>query len=271
VPQKNGEIRWIRGRGRAEKTPQGSIILRGAAVDITKLKLAKDAAHDLSQKLMNAQEKERARLARELHDDLSQSLALLSIQLHSAASKVRDPEALSSQLGNITTQIDRLSSDVHRISHELHPSKLEQLGLVAAVRGICREIGAAHGLKVDFRAENLPKKLPNDISLCLYRVAQESLQNVVKHSSASNALVELQLNRNELCLTVSDNGCGFDATASSNLDGIGLVSMKERLRAVDGTVQIESAVGAGTKVLVSVPFKEAQVSLPEIASSAIAH
>jgi signal transduction histidine kinase len=249
----DGSVRWIRGSGRIDRAADGSLIRRGAAVDITKLKLAQESAHELSRKLMNAQEKERARLARELHDDLSQSLALLSIQLHSIATGNGDRETFSSQLGNITYQIDRLSSDVHRISHQLHPAKLEQLGLVSALRGFCREIGTAHDIKIDFHDENVPTTLANDVSLCLYRVAQESLQNVVKHSGASNVTVDLARAGDDIRLSIADNGAGFDPNEQETREGIGLISMKERLRVVNGTVRVDSTVGSGTKVVVTVP------------------
>ena len=258
---KSGEVRWIRASGKTDMTPEGLMIIRGASVDITKLKLAQEAAHELSRKLMSAQEKERARLARELHDDLSQSLALLSIQLHSIASKSADPNVLTLQLGNITAQIDRLSSDVHRISHELHPAKLEQLGLVSALRGLCREISAACGFKVDFRAANIQRSLPNDVSLCLYRVAQESLQNVAKHSGASNVQVKLELLNDQLGLTVSDNGCGFDVQAGKDRECLGLVSMGERLKAVDGNIHNDTIIGSGTRIVASVPLHEESQAL----------
>jgi signal transduction histidine kinase len=218
---------------------------------------------------MNAQEKERARLARELHDDLSQSLALLSIQLHSIASGDGDKDTFSSQLGNITYQIDRLSSDVHRISHQLHPAKLEQLGLVSALRGFCREIGHAHEIKIDFHDENTPTTLPNDVSLCLYRVAQESLQNVVKHSGASNVTVDLIYLEGEVSLSIADNGAGFDTAHEDSREGIGLISMKERLRVVDGRVRIDSTVGSGTKVVVMVPIERQPKVVPSITTAGL--
>ena len=263
---RDGGIRWIRASGRVDLASDGSLLRRGAAVDITKLKLAQESAHELSRKLMNAQEKERARLARELHDDLSQSLALLSIQLHSIASENGGKERFSSQLGNITYQIDRLSSDVHRISHQLHPAKLEQLGLVSALRGFCREIGTAHEIKIDFHDENIPSMLPNDVSLCLYRVAQESLHNVVKHSGASNVTVDLAYADGEVRLSIADNGSGFDVTEQEKREGIGLISMKERLRVVDGGVTIDSTVGAGTKVVVTVPIGRQAKVMPGMTS-----
>ena len=269
VQLRDGSFRWIRGSGRVDRSSDGTLIRRGAAVDITKLKLAQESAHKLSRKLMNAQEKERARLARELHDDLSQSLALLSIQLHSIASGDGDKDTFSSQLGNITYQIDRLSSDVHRISHQLHPAKLEQLGLVSALRGFCREIGHAHEIKIDFHDENTPTTLPNDVSLCLYRVAQESLQNVVKHSGASNVTVDLIYLEGEVSLSIADNGAGFDTAHEDSREGIGLISMKERLRVVDGRVRIDSTVGSGTKVVVMVPIERQPKVVPSITTAGL--
>lgn len=143
--------------------------------DVTPRKRAEEEAHQLSAKLMNAQEKERARLARELHDDLSQSLALLSIQLQTLDRVAGDPESHRKEVNSLTQQIQRLSSDVHRISHELHPAKLNQLGLSAALRGFCREIEAAHGISIQFEARDVPRELPGEVALCLYRIAQESL------------------------------------------------------------------------------------------------
>jgi signal transduction histidine kinase len=178
---KDGNVRWIHSRGKVEPL-NGARVIHGAIVDITKLKTAEQAIHDLSGKLMNAQEKERARLARELHDDLSQSIALLSIQLATLRNKPKDLAYVKDQLDQFVSDLDRLSVDVHRISHELHPARLNHLGLETALRGFCRELSAAHPLEIYFEAENLPRDLPDDVSLCLYRVTQESLQNVIKHS-----------------------------------------------------------------------------------------
>jgi signal transduction histidine kinase len=251
-----GELRWISSLGKFEFVDGEPSHLRGASVDITKRKLAETAAHELGRKLMGAQEKERARLARELHDDLSQSLALLSIKLEVLARKPGDAGSVKKQVRALTSQIQRLSSDVHRISHELHPAKLEQLGLEAALRGFCREIATAHGIRVEFDAPDVPRSLPNDISLCLYRVAQESLQNVVKHSGASFANVRINVDGGEVRLAVSDNGCGFDAEAVKTKEALGLVSMDERIRSVQGAFKLESTPGAGTKIEVQIPINK---------------
>jgi signal transduction histidine kinase len=250
----NGGVRWIRSHGEVEFIDGEAKIMRGASVDITRQRLAEEAAHDLSRRLIGAQEKERARLARELHDDLSQSLALLAIQLEELGREPHEPGSIKKQVDHLASQIERLSADVHRISHELHPAKLGQLGLESALRGFCREIATAHGIKVDFDAAKVPRELPNDVSLCLYRIAQESLQNVVKHSGASTANVSICEEGGEVRLAVSDNGSGFDPDAPSSKKSIGLTSMKERARAVSGTLTVQSAPGTGSKIEVHVPL-----------------
>jgi len=249
----DGETRWIGSSGQVEFSGGEPVLLRGASVDITKRKLAEQAAHDLSGRLIDAQETERSRLARELHDGLSQSLALLSIQLEVLGTKPREPAALKKQVGDLTSEIQRLSSDVHRMSHELHPAKLDQLGLESALRGFCREVADAHSFAVDFDAAGIPRLLPDDISLCLYRVTQESLQNVAKHSGASAVNVNINMADDEICLTVSDNGSGFDLEDAAT-DSLGLVSMGERIRLVHGTFSLESNPGSGTRIHVCLPF-----------------
>jgi signal transduction histidine kinase len=137
----------------------------------------------------------------------------------------------------------------------LHPAKLNQLGLAAALRGFCREIGQAHGISIQFEAREVRRNLPPDVALCLYRIAQESLQNVVKHSGAGIVSVSLGYSDGELRLSVSDNGCGFDTSASKNHESLGLVSMDERIRVIKGTVTIDSVPGAGTKVEARAPLR----------------
>jgi PAS domain S-box-containing protein len=250
----DGKERWISSIGKVEVIDGKPGVLRGVSVDISKRKLAEQAAHDLSRKLMGAQEKERARLARELHDDLSQSLALLSIQLQVLGKAPNETGAIKKHVDNLTEQIQRLSMDVHRISHELHPSKLSQLGLEAALRGFCRETAAARGMKIGFDAKNVPRDMPNDISLCLYRIAQEGIQNAVKHSGASFANITLRVNNNAVRMVVSDNGCGFDPEKVKSKEALGLVSMDERIRAVDGKLTIDSVIDSGTKIEAHVPL-----------------
>lgn len=250
----NNGIRWISSVGRFDNKAGKACFLRGASVDITKRKAAEEEAHELSRKLMGAQEKERARLARELHDDLSQSLALLSINLQALDGKSNRSEKIHKQVGELTSQVQRLSADVHRISHELHPAKLNQLGLVAALRGFCREVSTAHGFKVQFESGKMPNPLPDDVSLCLYRIVQESLQNVAKHSGAGSVSVTIGTVDGRIRLVVSDNGSGFDPASIGNHESLGLVSMSERVRAVKGVLNIDSVIGAGTRIEALVPL-----------------
>ena len=255
------EVKWIDSRGKVVVDDEHPPTLYGASLDITSRKNAENAIHDLSGKLMKAQEKERARLARELHDDLSQRLALLSIRLEALkATSLYDGG--KREIDHLIDDIQELTADVHRISHELHPAKLRQLGLEAALRGFCREIARAHPLKVSFTATSVPKELPNHISLCLYRVAQESLQNVVKHSRARSANVELRFEGSELVLAVSDNGLGFDPQGPVVSESLGLTSMQERVIGSNGTVKITSNRDFGTRIEARVPVTDTRSTLP---------
>lgn len=254
---KNGSYYWVDTTIVPFKDTSGKVYQYVAIRhDITPRKLAEEEAHQLSSKLMNAQEKERARLARELHDDLSQSLALLSIQLQSLGRDGIDADSLRKEISSLTLQIQRLSSDVHRISHELHPAKLNQLGLAAALRGFCREFGNARGINIQFEAKDIPRDLPGDVALCLYRIAQESLQNVAKHSGASIVNVKLERTDGQIRLSVADNGGGFAASEATTHEALGLVSMQERVRSVNGTVTIDSVIGSGTKVVACAPMSK---------------
>jgi signal transduction histidine kinase len=252
VLSNEGNIRWIHSRGKVESL-DGSRIIRGAIVDITNLKLAQEAVHELSRKLLNAQENERARLARELHDDLSQSIALLSLQMTRLRDKPETSEYMKDQLDQLILDVCRLAGDLRRISHELHPALLSQLGLESALHGFVHELTAAHALVIDFKAGNLPRNLREDISLCLYRVTQESLQNVIKHSAATSVQVRIKAEHGQIHLSVSDNGNGFDPEAAKAKGSLGLISIDERVRAVKGEAKVISSVGAGTNIEVRVP------------------
>ena len=183
----DGRIRWIASRGRVEFDAAGKpVFMRGASLDNTARKLAEETAHDLNGRLIHAQEEEQTRLARELHDDLSQSLALLSVELEMfGQSPPAEREQISGRMQELSAQVKRLSSEVHRLSHEMHPAKLEQLGLVAAIRGFCKEFAAAHEMAIEFSDHSVPRAVPEDTALCFYRIAQEALHNVIKHSGGT--------------------------------------------------------------------------------------
>jgi two-component system, LuxR family, sensor kinase FixL len=246
-----GRIRWIASRGRVKFDGAGKpVLMRGASLDITKRKQAEEAAHNLSGRLIYAQEVERTRIARDLHDDLSQSLALLSVELEVFGQS--QPAGLG-KIQEFSAQVKRLSSEVHRLSHDLHPAKLEQLGLVAAVRGFCKEFAAAHEMAIEFADRSVPRAIPEDTALCLYRIAQEALHNVVKHSGGTTARVELTMECSELRLTIADDGVGFDPETMRANGSLGLISMSERARFVHGLLSVKSHTGKGTRVEVCVP------------------
>jgi PAS domain S-box-containing protein len=255
----DGRMRWIASRERVEFDAAGKPVLaRGASLDITTRKQAEEAAHDLSGRLIYAQEAERMRLACDLHDDLSQSLALLSIELEMfGQSRPAERVQISGRMQIFSEQVKRLSSDVHRISHELHPAKLEQLGLVAALRGFCKEFAVAHEMAIEFADRSVPRTVPKATALCLHRIAQEALQNVVKHSGGTAARVELAMEGSELRLAIVDDGVGFDPKTMRANGSLGLVSMAERARFVHGLVSVESHAGKGTRVEVRVPIAAA--------------
>jgi signal transduction histidine kinase len=223
----------------------------------------------LSGRLINAQEEERSRIARDLHDDMNQRLGLLAFGLSQLSGKLPAGEA-KLEIQELWQQTSGLSQDVHRLSHELHPATLEQLGLVAAARALCAEFSKKQGVEVYFTEHDVPPQLPEQVPLCLYRVLQESLQNIAKHSEASVVKVELDGGRDGVHLTVEDDGIGFDP-ANQGQGGLGLLSMRERLRLVGGSIRIDSAPSQGTSVKVLVPISAAEspgtVSAPEQARS----
>ena len=252
----DGKYRWVLGSGMPRLEGDGSFIgYIGSCTDITEWKGARQALSDMGGQLINAQEAERSRIARELHDDLSQRLALLSTEIEQLAqqAEVSAPE-MQGGLREALARTLEILNDVNRLAYELHPSKLDRLGLVSASKTLCREIGEKRNLHVEFKFKTIPDSLPRDIGLCLYRVLQESLHNVVKHSGARRVLVELNGSPAEIRLNVSDEGVGFDPGRSQKNGGLGLISMCERLRLVGGRVTIDSQPLRGTQIRASVPL-----------------
>jgi signal transduction histidine kinase len=206
----------------------------------------------LSDRLIRAQEEERNRIGRELHDDLNQQVALLAFGL-ARLSKNLPPDCLT-QVQHLLQQTNRLSSDIHRLSHELHPSVLDYHGLVPAARSLCEEFSSQHDVKVEFVEEDFPTELPHDISLCLFRILQESLNNVSKHSQGTSARVLFAGSPDGVHLTTQDDGVGFDPADERNRHGLGLLSMSERLGLVGGKLMISSFPRHGTTVKAWVPI-----------------
>jgi len=220
------------------------------------LKVARDRQMQLSGMLINAEEQERSRVASELHDDFSQRLAILALGIESAdeATPSSLPD-LHKQLRELISSISELGADLHTLSHRLHSSTIESLGLVPALTALCKEFSAQQGVSIHLTADDIPRSVQPDTSLCIFRIVQEALRNVKKYSGATQAEVELQMAGNKLELTVRDYGRGFDLADLHSDKGLGLRSMKERARLSGGRFEIYSQPGGGTTVSVSVPLK----------------
>ncbi len=213
------------------------------------LRAARNEQMRLSGMLINAQEDERARLASELHDDFSQRLAMLSFGLETAAEIVpQSPAEANRQLHELMNSASELGADLHTLSHRLHSSTLEQLGLVAGVAAFCKEFSAQRGIQVVFSPKDVPRSVPLDISLCLFRVVQEGLRNVQKHSGAAHAEVRIEAKDDTLHLSISDDGAGYDVKDGARRQGLGLRSMQERVRLVGGRFEIHSKIREGTRI-----------------------
>jgi len=211
----------------------------------------------LTGQLLQARETEARRIARELHDDLGQGLALLTVKMDLLRQKPPDDsDQLGARMQELLAQVRQLSSSVHNLSHQLHPSKLEQFGLVAAIGDLCRELAHNHGLKIEFTHDQMPTAIAPDVAVCLYRIAQEALRNALKHSGAQQAEVALRGTEDAISLRIIDYGRGFDFRQIQGKSGLGLVSMRERVRHLGGEVTIDSRPLRGTTVHVRVPLRE---------------
>jgi PAS domain S-box-containing protein len=207
----------------------------------------------LTARLFRVEEGEHRRLARELHDDVNQQLAMISVEVDVLASNLPlDREEICRRLRDFQIQLGRLSDDLHRMAHQLHPSILEDLGLVAGLRSYCSDLSRRAGISISFQQRAVPRELPNDLVLCIYRVAQESLRNVVKHSKAKQANVSLTRSKTGIRLSVKDPGAGFQMAQLKG--GLGLLSMEERVRLAGGKFSINSQPGGGTSVEAELPF-----------------
>jgi signal transduction histidine kinase len=228
----------------------------GSCIDVTDAMLAEKALADMSGKLIEAQEQERTWIARELHDDVNQRIAVLAFELETAKESLSDPGAdVLEKLGKVGEELTALSKDVQALSHRLHSSKLDYLGIVATARGFCKEYSEQQKVRISFSVSGVIESLPRDVSLCLFRVLQEALQNGVKHSRANHFFVEIRGTPEEVRLTIVDHGVGFDPSTAALGSGLGMVSMRERMQLVKGEFCITSRVGEGVTVSTRVPLK----------------
>ena len=261
VVRKDGGLRWISAKGELYFTGNGEPErMLGMATDITERKLAEEALASLSGRLIQAQEEERSRIAREIHDDFLQRLALLSIDLeHLARYLERDSEG-SERLNELWDRVGELGSDLHSLSHRLHSSTLDNLGLATALSSLCAEFKDYHSIDIHFVEENVPRNIPSEMALCLFRITQEALQNVKKHSRADSAEVRVEGLEQKIHLSISDCGTGFDQGAASRQSGIGIRSMEELQECGwwEDEFAVHSRPGEGTKIDVWFRFNVAE-------------
>jgi len=252
----DGQYRWLSAIGVPRFNPDHSFAgYIGSCTDVTEHKLAEESLADMGRKLIEAHEEERTWIARELHDDVNQRMALLAVELDRWNQQL-PPSAveLHDHIHHAIQRLSNIATDIQALSHRLHSSKLEYLGLVAAAKSFCRELSEQHQAEIDFRDMAMPRSVPKEISLCLFRVLQEALQNAMKYSGVRHIKVELRGTEGEIQLTVSDLGIGFDPQDAIHRRGLGLISMRERMQLVRGEISIKSQPGSGTTIHARVPF-----------------
>ena len=249
----DGSVVWIHNLVSITRSAGRIAGVHGFMIDITEERRIQEVLRDLGSRLIAAQEKERSRVARELHDDLNQRMALLSIELEQLGLEAKKERNFGRHLQKLQQSVEEIAADIHRLSYRLHPLKLDHLGLAPAVESLCKEI-SNDKLTVIFQQSGFPANLDQDVTLCLFRIAQEALRNAVKHSEAQIARVNLEKTDDEVKLTISDDGHGFNTESTAMRSGLGFTSMRERLRLVDGQIEIKSRQMEGTTIEVSAPL-----------------
>jgi signal transduction histidine kinase/ABC-type uncharacterized transport system substrate-binding protein len=227
-----------------------------ALVLYLRLKRSKDRELGLSGKLITAQEKERSRLASEIHDDFSQRLALMALELETAEETIgNSPEEAVQRVHHVLNSASEIGADLHTLSHRLHSSTLERLGLVPGVTALCKEFTIQQGIEIDFLSDGIPRTVDPDVALCLFRIVQEGLRNLQKHSGAAKAQVRLRRVGTRLLVTLYDDGAGFDVHDLGKKGGLGVRSMEERADLLGGRFEIHSKPSKGTRIEAWVPLQ----------------
>jgi PAS domain S-box-containing protein len=251
----DGCYRWVVGRGIPRYGPDASFLgYVGSCVDITDRKEAEDRSRQLNIQIIHAQEAERSRIAQELHDDVLQRIATISMRLHLMSRKGENPR-LPDEIDEVRQSTVDLGRDISRIAHQLHPGTIEKLGLLPSLRVLCQQANIDERTVKLVCEGDLPS-LDVDVAVALYRVTQESLRNAVSHGAATQVTIDARITTTMIQLSIKDNGCGFDA-ASVRLSGLGLSGMAERMKNVGGTLNVVSHPGKGTTVTASVPIVKA--------------
>lgn len=214
---------------------------------------ANEQLQQLAGRLIGAQEEERSRIGRELHDHVSQRLGILAIKIDQLRMSPSAAASMAPPLDEIRQQTSEITDDVHALSHRLHSSMLDHLGIVPALQRLVKECADRYGIPIALAHDPLPGRMSSDLALCLFRIAEETLANIAKHSRAPSARVEMRLVDKGIRLTIADDGVGFDPRILDTRAGLGFVSMRERLRLVQGTIRVHSAPSRGTTIDVWVP------------------
>jgi PAS domain S-box-containing protein len=262
----DGAFRSLLGVGVPRFTSDGAFCgYIGSALDVTDQKVAEGVLSSLSRRLMRAQEQERAIVARELHDDISQQLAMLTMDLDLIRYARREGES-AERLSSAIERAHSIVANVHQLSHRLHPVHLQILGLIPAIQSLQRDFSRPQR-EIVFLHRDVQTGIESEIVLCLFRIAQEALTNAVKHSDAAHVWVSLIGEPTGLALTITDDGGGFDAESMFN-HGLGLISMRERLQAIGGMLEIHSAPGSGTLVRATVPVRTPSITTADVTQSA---
>ena len=246
--------RWVIAKGRGLRNGR-PLRMIGVFVDLTDRHRVEHALQDLSGRFLNAQEQERSRLARELHDDVGQRLAAHAIRINLLRALANDERDVRADLAALSNEIAEIGTHLHQLSVSLHPARLEKLGFNESIRHMCRDLAEARGIDIELSTSALPAVLPPPVTLCLYRCVQEALNNAAKHSGASRVSVTFVADGEAVTLRVMDEGAGFDAADLPPKDSLGLVSMRERARLVGGRFSVTSKRGEGTCVEIHVPLR----------------
>ena len=258
----DGEYRWVLDIGVPRFNQHRYFVgYTGSCIDVTERKRSEEALLSMTRRLIAEQDLERARIARELHDDIGGRAELLAFNLAELQQNPLKLFEVQDRLGELEKEAAEIATDIQTLSHQLHSAKLEYLGIAVAVRGFCHEFGKQTKVRIDFQSQDLPSPLPRDISFCLFRVLQEALRNAVKLRGAQHVEVGLWGTSDEIHLVVSDSGASFESEAAKQSRWLGLISMEELLRAMKGTFSIESQNNRGTKIHAQVPLSSGSDSV----------
>ena len=265
----DGSYRWSACRAVPQYAADGSVASYvGACWDTSAKRRMESSLRQLAAKLVAVQESERARVARELHDDIGQQLAVLSLRLETLA-REPGPAAMQRGVAEACTALQEIAAAVHALSHQLHPAKLRLLGLLQTLQTLCRDLSAEDGIRIRWHTRGVPQNIGEELGLCVFRVAQEALRNAIKHSGATVIDVSLMATPSTLTLRISDNGAGFDPLTSP-MAGIGLQTMRERVDLVGGVLAVEALRPHGTTVRVDLPLRSEPASSADETSAELA-